>query len=319
MIRTFCLYKSGSLKEYPELLPSLFQDEEIVWFWVDFDTPTDEENLLLSQFFHFHPLAIEDCIYRLQRPKMDHYGDVHFFVLHALREGNPMPEEVNLFLGPHYLVTYHHRNTPEIAETWNKIREKEDPREKNPIFITYLLMDQMVDHYFPALEEIDRRIEEIDGSPQHSHSIQKSLDQIYALRADLLRLRRTIVPMRDLLYRIVNSSRIEQLTDYHPYFHDIYDHLTKLSEELEEYREVTADLRDSTLSLYSFRLNTIMKTLTVITTIFMPLTFIAGIYGMNFHYMPELSWPYGYFVVLAVMGLITLGMLYLFYRKGWFK
>lgn len=319
MIRTLCFLKSGKVAEYEELKQAFFHDEEILWFWTDFDTPTEEENQLLHTFFRFHPLAIEDCIYRLQRPKLDHYDSIHFFVLHALREDRLTPEEVNLFLAPNYLVTYHHQSIPEIGETWERIYEKEDDRERSPLFMTYLLLDNLVDHYFPVLEEMDRKIDAIDDSPQHSSSIQKSLNQIYELRADLLRIRRTLVPMRDLLYRILNTSRIDGLSDHLFYFRDIYDHLTKLSERLEEFREMTADLRDSTLSLYSFRMNNIMKTLTVITTIFMPLTFIAGIYGMNFHYMPELTWPFGYFLILSLMGGITLGMLYLFFRKGWFR
>ncbi|WP_028986550.1 magnesium/cobalt transporter CorA [Thermicanus aegyptius] len=317
MIWIFAVKKDGTYLVKKDLTLSSPERDELIWYWVDFDAPTEEETRLLRDFFHFHPLAIEDCINRLQRPKLDHYGETHFFVLHALQEKNLIPEELNLFLGTDYLVTYHHHPLPPIGETRGKLKEREDLKEKSPLFVAYLLIDKLVDHYFPVLEEVERRLDNVDDSPRDSRSIQNTLDYIYSLRADLLQIRRTIVPMRDLLYRIVNSSRLTQ--EYHPYFLDIYDHLTKLSDMVEEYREMTADLRDSTLSLYSFRMNTIMKTLTVITTIFMPLTFIAGIYGMNFHYMPELSWRYGYFVVLGAMSLITFGMLFLFYKKGWFR
>jgi magnesium transporter len=132
-------------------------------------------------------------------------------------------------------------------------------------------------------------------------------------------LRHTIIPMRDLLYRMLNSHRLETIQGKKEYFADIYDHLLKLSEMIDANREMTADIRDSYISYNSHQTNRVMKVLTVITTIFMPLTFIAGIYGMNFEHMPELNWDYGYFFILSIMLLIGVGMYVWFKRKGWFR
>ena len=151
------------------------------------------------------------------------------------------------------------------------------------------------------------------------HQDQFSMKQVFELRSDLLHLRRTINPMRDLLYRMLASSRLNFTEEERTYFQDIYDHLIKLSEMIESNRELTSDIRDSHMSMNSSRMNRIMMTLTIVSTVFIPLTFIAGVYGMNFDYMPELSWSFGYFGVLLFMFLIAGGMLVWFTYKGWFK
>jgi magnesium transporter len=179
-------------------------------------------------------------------------------------------------------------------------------------------MDKLVDNYFPTLYFIEDQLNELEAQGENRPNIQKLTQQVYDIRSDLLRLRRTVLPMRDLLYRIINSEKISGFKGQHAYYTDIYDHLLKLSEMIESNREMTADLRDSYDSLRSNRMNSIMKTLTVITTIFMPLTFIAGVYGMNFVNMPELQWHSGYYIVIGVMLVLGLGMYSWFKRKGWF-
>ncbi|BBP87881.1 hypothetical protein BsIDN1_14990 [Bacillus safensis] len=136
------------------------------------------------------------------------------------------------------------------------------------------------------------------------------MNEVFGIRSDLLKLRRTIIPMRDLLYRIVNTNMMKSDPNRHAYFNDIYDHLLKLTEIVESNRDMTADLRDSYQTLNSNRMNAIMMTLTIVSTIFIPLTFIVGVYGMNFDNMPELHWKYGYFGVLIFMGLLVTGMLF---------
>lgn len=145
------------------------------------------------------------------------------------------------------------------------------------------------------------------------------MNEVFGIRSDLLKLRRTIIPMRDLLYRIVNTNMMKSDTNRQAYFNDIYDHLLKLTEIVESNRDMTADLRDSYQTLNSNRMNAIMMTLTIVSTIFIPLTFIVGVYGMNFDNMPELHWKYGYFGVLIFMGLLVSGMLLWFKHKGWFR
>lgn len=290
----------------------------ILWYWVDFNMPTDKEAANLKDHFHFHPLAIEDCFHLLQRPKVDHYKDVHFFVMHAIDAKTLDTEEVNMFLGHQYVVTYHMNESKEIEDAWARITEQESLRSQGHIHAAYLILDNLVDQYFPGVYQIEDQLDEIEDK-MNTEELDTLMQQVFEIRSRLLKLRRTVVPMRDLLYRIISTDRIEQVREHLVFFTDIYDHLLKLSEMIDSNREITADIRDSYMSLSSNRMNTIMKTLTVITTIFMPLTFIAGIYGMNFAYMPELGWRWGYFGVLVIMLGISIWMFAWFQKKGWFK
>lgn len=294
-------------------------DANIKWYWVDFHNPSEEEALHLKDHFHFHPLAIEDCFYLLQRPKMDHYDDnVHFFVMHAMNAKTLDAEEVDMFLGKNFIVTFHLHDSREIEDAWCRLSEQENLRSEGHIYAAYLVLDNLVDQYFPSVYQLEDQLDEIENNV-HSESIEVLMNDIFEIRSKLLKIRRTIVPMRDLLYRVINTERIEQFRGHIVFFTDIHDHLLKLSEMIESNRDMTADMRDSYISLNSNRMNTIMKTLTVITTIFMPLTFIAGLYGMNFAYMPELQWHWGYFAILIIMFGIGIGMFVWFWKKGWFK
>lgn len=306
-------------QQYLEEIPlQMLMDSPIKWFWVDFDCPTDEEIQLLESYFHFHPLAVEDCMHLLQRPKVDHYDETHFLVMHSLHPETLKAEEIDFFLGPRGIVTFHLAFSQEIDEAWKRMKNPEIRKGKDHNYVAYLIMDKLVDNYFPTLYRIEDQINELEIEGETSGDIQAMTEQIYDIRAELLRLRRTVIPMRDLLYRLISSDKIPGVKEQHAYFTDIYDHLLKLTEMIESNREMTADLRDSFDSLRSNRMNAIMKTLTVITTIFMPLTFIAGVYGMNFVNMPELETSSGYFIVIGVMLVLGLGMFLWFKRKGWF-
>ncbi|UUZ81810.1 magnesium/cobalt transporter CorA [Paenibacillus sp. P26] len=316
MIRILAVTKEYEIVEHLSL-HELGRDD-IGWYWVDFNSPTEEEAMQLETHFHFHPLAIEDCFHLLQRPKLDYYEDVQFFVLHAINEMTLAAEEVDLFVGANFVVSFHFTPLLPLEEAWQKMKELRPGTKVNHLYGAYLIIDKLVDHYFPCVYQIEDELNNMESNTEQV-SVEVLMGKTFEIRSKLLKLRRTIFPMRDLLYRVINSERIEGLREQMFYFTDIYDHLLKLSEILESNREVTADLRDSYISLNSNRMNNIMKTLTVITTIFMPLTFIAGIYGMNFHYMPELSWHWGYFAVWGVMLGIGLGMFFWFKAKGWFK
>jgi len=291
---------------------------ELDWYWVDFNNPKEDECRLLDTFFHFHPLAIEDCYHLLQRPKIDHYDDIHFFVLHEIERKTLTVNEINMFIGPKFIVTFHYERSPEIEEARAKLLASTKIGEHGQIYAAYLVIDKLVDQYFPAVHELEDQLLDMEIGSGDEQS-QTAMSDIFNIRSRLLRLRKTIVPMRDLLYRLTNSDRIDGLKPYLAFYHDIYDHLLKLTEMMDSSREMTADLRDSFISFNSNRMNSIMKTLTVITTIFMPLTFLAGIYGMNFQNMPELEWTWGYFAVITIMLVIGLGMFAWFRSKGWFK
>ncbi|GBF11903.1 magnesium/cobalt transporter CorA [Tepidibacillus infernus] len=313
MIRTIAVTKNRQLIEGLPL--EELKTSQIDWYWVDFESPTEEEKKLLESYFHFHPLAIEDCLQFLQRPKLDYYDGYNFFVLHSLNQDTLLAEEVDLFVSSQFIVSFQLFQSSEIELVRQELISDPLSLEKGPFHIMYRIIDKIVDYYFPTIYKIEDRINEIDNSIRPIHML---MDEVFDLRSQLLTIRHTIFPMRDLLYRIINSERLEIVKEQHIYFTDIYDHLLKLTEMIESNREVTSDIRDSYLSLSSNRMNTIMMTLTVITTIFMPLTFIAGVYGMNFKYMPELNWHYGYFITLGFMGIIALSMYFWFKHKGWF-
>ncbi|MCJ8014094.1 magnesium/cobalt transporter CorA [Paenibacillus sp. KQZ6P-2] len=297
------------------------QLKDYAWVWVDFNAPTPNESALLTTYFHFHPLAVEDCLHVLQRPKLDYYDELQFFVLHALDPDTLQAQEVDLFLGHNLIVSFHSKELQEVDDAWTEIIQHAHDRKiwsRGPVSCAYHIMDKLVDKYFPSVFGIEDELAELENRGG-LESVEELMNQVFDLRGRLLKLRRTVVPMRDLLYRIVNSQHVQSSSEHKVYFSDIYDHLLKLTDMIEADREMTADLRDSYISLNSNRMNQIMKTLTVITTVFMPLTLIVGIYGMNFTNMPELGWKYGYPAVLLLMFGLATGMVLWFIKRGWFK
>ncbi|AQQ52997.1 magnesium/cobalt transporter CorA [Planococcus lenghuensis] len=290
------------------------------WFWTDFDQPTDHELQHLAYTFQFHPLAIEDCIHRLQRPKLDYYDDHTFFVTHIVREEEMeiIKEELDFFVGDNFVVTFHNLPCTEVAQVWNRLLAYRNLEKWNPFYVFYEVLDKIVDNYFPLLYKIEDSLDRIEDNTQNK-SMDHLMDELFDTRYMLLSLRQTINPMRDLLYRMLNSHHLNEVMERREYFADIYDHLIKLSDMVTANREMTSDVRDSYLSLNSHQTNNVMKVLTIITSIFAPLTFIVGIYGMNFEYIPELGWQYGYFLTLGFMAVIAVVMFLWFRRLGWFK
>lgn len=316
MLRTMGITKDQQLlKAFP--LEDI-KDNQFEWYWVDFNCPTDAEEQLLDTFFHFHPLAIEDCLMRLQRPKLDFYDDYHFFVIHKLNEETLAAEELNIFVSDKFIVTFHKNKAPEIDKVQKLLESQPKNWERGTVFLTYQTIDKIVDGYFPLVYKIEDHLNTFEDELTYQSSAN-AMQIVFEFRSDLLHLRRTILPMRDLLYRVLSSYRFSLKKSERAYFGDIHDHLVKLTEIIESNRELTADMRDSYMAMSSSRMNGIMMTLTIVSTIFIPLTFIAGVYGMNFDHMPELHGKYSYFIVLGIMMLIGISMLAFFKYKGWFK
>jgi magnesium transporter len=291
--------------------------EDLLWYWVDFDNPIGEENLLLDSFFHFHHLAIDACIYSMNSPKLDFYGEYNYFILNSLDKATLNPKEVSLFVGNNYIVSYHGEVSSEIDESWERVKGNKTHWDKGPTYVAHQIVDKIVDRFFPAAVEIEERLSKLETNAEDK-SIHELIDEVFNIRKDLLKLRKIVNSMRDLLYRILNSERLHGFEDHNMYFSDIHDHLLKLSVMVESSREMTADMRDSYLSINSAHMNKNMMVLTVITTIFIPLTFIVGVYGMNFQHMPELETQYGYFIIMGIMVALGIGMFAWFKKKGWF-
>ncbi|WEG12564.1 magnesium/cobalt transporter CorA [Pullulanibacillus sp. KACC 23026] len=312
-ISTLAITDTGELLKDIEL--SDLKQPGIKWFWVDFSKPTDEEAQELDRFFHFHPLAIEDCMHFLQRPKLDYYEGYNFYVFHSLDYKTLDISEVDLFVSTNYIVSFHLTPIREIDEVWERVPQM---KRKNPALILYHVLDHIVDLYFPAAYQIEDQLNDLDDEMEVRIN-QDLIDQLFDMRKDLLKLRRSFQSMRELLYRMLYSERLEEIAEHKAYFNDIYDHLLRLTEIIESSRDMTADMRDSYFSLNSNRMNSVMMTLTVISSIFIPLTFIVGVYGMNFDHMPELHFRYGYLACWIVMVAVTLGMIGWFKYKGWFR
>ena len=315
MIRTFGFKKDAEACFNFEL--DSLSDPDLQWYWVDFDNPSQPEIELLRKHFHFHPLSIEDCLFSLNRPKLDYYEGYSFFILNALSSDTLGPTEISLFVAQNYIISFHTQSLGVMDEAWERVTGDRGNWDKGPTYAAYKILDKIVDQFFPAVYKIEDRLDGLSSNLENK-SIHKLLDEVFEIRGDLLKVRRIVYSMRDLLYRTLNSERLPDFKEHKLYFSDIHDHLLKLSEMLESSREITSDLRDSYSSINSNRMNTNMMVLTVITSIFIPLTFVAGIYGMNFEHMPELTWEYGYFIVLGIMAGIGISMFLWFKRKGWF-
>lgn len=292
--------------------------KNILWFWMDFNNPNEDEISLLDTYFHFHHLSIDDCVFSFNAPKLDYYDNYNYLVLNALAEDTLNAVEVSLFVGNNYIVSYHDTKLNELDEAWNRAKTNNKNWDKGPSYIAHQVLDEIVDSFFPAINKIQDKLSEIEDNVKKKPT-KYLINEVFGIRSDLLKLRRIVTSMRDLLYRILNSERLEGFNEHKLYFSDIHDHLVKLSYMVESNREMTSDMRDNYLSINSTRMNRHMMVLTVITSIFIPLTFIAGVYGMNFKNMPELTWKYGYFIILAIMAIIAIEMFLWFKRKGWFN
>jgi magnesium transporter len=291
--------------------------EDLLWYWIDFDAPNGEEKMLLETTFHFHHLAIEDCIYSFNSPKLDYFDGYNFFIINSIDLETLKPKEISMFISKKYIVSYHGEASDAIEEAWKRVNENTNNWDKGPKYAAHQIIDKVVDQFFPAAYRIEERLNKLEVN-EEDKTIHKLIDEVFDIRKELLKLRKTVNSMRDLLYRILNSERLNGFEEHYMYFSDIHDHLIKLSEIIESSREITADMRDSYLSLNSAHMNKNMMVLTVMTAVFIPLTFIAGVYGMNFSNMPELGTKYGYFVVIGIMCSIGVSMLIWFKRKGWF-
>lgn len=291
--------------------------KDLKWYWIDFSQPTLEECTYLQKF-GFHPLAIEDCLHLNQRPKLDYYDGYQFYVISAFNHKTLKSHEIDVFNNPNMLVTFHHLPHIEIDEVWQRISSQTEPQIKGTKWILYKIIDKIVDACFPYIQSIEEQLNKLESKSPQSYRIQKLMDELFIIRRKLSHIRHLAVPMRDLIYRIISSEKLNHKIEELRHYQDIHDHLVKLTGMIESSREITSDIRDNYISINTNRMNTIMMTLTVITTIFMPLTFIAGIYGMNFEHMPELTWRYGYFIILGVMSILGYSMYLFFKRKGWF-
>ncbi len=266
-----------------------------------------------------HPLTLEDILHTRQRPKLEEYEEYLYAVVRMLNwDGDLLSEQVSLILTPDLVITFQERQGDVFDPVRERIRTGGHGRIRRlgTDYLFYALVDIIVDNYFHILEGMGDQVEELSlrvlADPDSNQ-----MREIQQMKARMVRLRRSVYPLRDVINRIEKANPKLMGPDTGIYLRDVYDHTIQVIESVETLRDSTSGLVDLYLSSVSNRMNEIMKVLTIIATIFIPLTFIAGIYGMNFENMPELKWPPGYFAALTLMLLIAAGMVYYFRRKGW--
>ncbi|MDF0664719.1 MAG: magnesium/cobalt transporter CorA [Nitrospira sp.] len=294
-------------------------DETVTWVDVGGVHKIDILEAFGKQF-NLHPLLLEDIANTDQRPKLDDYEAYFFLVMKMLTtsdRGDILVEQVSFVLGRNYVLSFQENGTDVFQPVRDRLRSgKGRLRQSGSDYLLHALVDAVVDRYFAVLEMLGERIEllqeRVIADPKPD-----TLKDIHALKQQLLFVRRAVWPLREA---INNLSRSDCPFLHEPtkvFFRDVYDHVVQIVDTIETLREMVSASLDIYLSSVSYRLNAVMRVLTVITTIFMPLTFIAGIYGMNFEHMPELKWPWGYAMALGLMGIVATAMLIGFRRKKW--
>jgi magnesium transporter len=297
----------------PEAVSDLLPDKGRV-VWLDMVDPVDADIELLREEFGLHHLTAEDLIRRGQRPKLEHYDHYSFAVFYAL--GAERRDELGMLIGDNYLVTVHQGPFPEIAETVSRWGQAATGIEHGVGAAVYTLIDTIVDGYFPLIDEIAERVDAVEDGIFAPRSLDY-VPQVLALKRELLELRRTIAPEREVLNSLIRRDQPLLGESTLVYFQDVYDHVIRVLDAVDLYRDQLTALLEAHLSVVSNRLNYVMKRMTALATILMSVNLIASNYGMNFDNIPELHWQNGYFFTLGLMVAVGLALLAIFKRIDW--
>jgi len=296
------------------------QESQVTWINID-GIHNSEVIEKIGNHLQLHPLLLEDIMNTHQRPKMEDYEDYLFMVLKMIYQNSEEDkleiEQVSLILGPKYVISFQERE----GDVFNTIRErirkdKGKIRKMGASYLAYSLIDAIIDHYFVLFEVAGDKIERIEEELINEPN-PKTLQSIHNLKREMIFLRKSIWPLREAINGLnkTESTLMEESVEL--YFRDVYDHTIQIIDTIESYRDMISGMLDIYLSSLSNKMNEVMKVLTIIATIFIPLTFIAGIYGMNFIFIPELQFRWGYFAVLFVMALVAMLMVIYFRKKKW--
>ena len=297
-----------------------FEESHQLGFWLDIEAPDDHDYRLLEETFKFHPLTIEDIKHQNQRPKVDEYPDFNFVVLfQALWEKDRVEVlEHHLYVGPTYLITVHQEHSPAVVDVHDRVTRSPELTKGQPAFLTYLVIDALVDSTFPALERLDDSVDQLEDDIVDT-ATSELLDRIYHLKHSVVELRRLLGGQRDVFQALITHGIHLQQSDMTLYYRDVYDHIVRQYETVDSLRDLLTSAMDVYLSTVSNRLNQTTKALTVVASLFLPLSFLTGFYGMNFSYLTQvLESPYLAFAFGVATMLIATGIqLWLFRRRGW--
>ena len=319
-IRT-TLLAAGTIRQGGEELIDAWSRDGDDLLWIDIQQPEERVlESLLEERFGFHELAAEDSLSPNTLPKYDAFAGYDFFVFRAvyvnLAEHGSQTDKVAAFLGRNFLITVHRDPMQSVDDVCNRLPSDQRLLGNGPDFLLYSIVDQLVDAHFPLLDSIEESVDDLqddifrDARPSH-------LDELLHLKRDVNVLRRQSLPQRELLNQISRGDTAFVQKQHLIYFRDVYDHMFRISETIDVERDMMAGTMEAYLSVVANRTNEIMKVLTVLSTIMLPLTVIAGIYGMNFEHMPELHWRYGYLFALGLMAITDGALLLWFRRRGW--
>lgn len=289
--------------------------------WIDVHGLKDEPILRrLAEIFNVHPLALEDVVHTPQRPKTELYDQNQFIITrmtYMTTIHDAEMEQLSLFIGKNYVLSFQNHTTGTLEPVRARIRSSKGPmRKMGADYVAYAILDSVIDKYYPVLEDFGEELESIEHATI-AHPTQKTLQRIYHVKRELLDLRRSVWPQRDMLSSLIRDDTPFISDTVRVHLRDCYDHIIQLMDVIDTYREISSNLMDIYLSTISNKTNEVMKVLTVMASIFIPLTYVVGIYGMNFEFMPELHTRWGYPAIWVVMITLGVGMAVYFRRRGW--
>ncbi|ABZ85130.1 magnesium and cobalt transport protein cora [Heliomicrobium modesticaldum Ice1] len=288
--------------------------------WIDlYDYDADEVNRV-ARVFDFHPLAIEDVLHASPRAKVDRYDRYFFFVFHALRYDEESDDELTLFeldvfLGKNYIVTLHRSALPAVGRVAYHCLRGTRLMNRGPDYLIYAIVDGIIDEYFPIVERLGDRIDELEDE-LYINPARETTDEMLALKRTLLLLRKTVLPQKRIFSNINGRYSFEVREDNRPYYLDLVDHIERISDTIDTYRDLVNSAMDTYFSIISNRTNEIMRVLTIISTISMPLTVVTGAFGMNVP-IPAQDYPFMFYAIWLSMAALSAGMIYWFRRKNW--
>ena len=325
MIRSF-VFSQGKLLNQDiglDVLRVVLYDED-VQIWVDMDNPTEEENkALLQDVFNFHPLAIEDCVAISERPKIDDYETYLFMVIHAVDYNQSQHKfattELNLFIGKNFLVTYHADPLKSIQSSIERVQKNAPSVARAPDRLTYTILDNLLDNYQPALNELATEVEDLEQTIL-SRSSSGLFEDALVLKTEVQHLRQIVNPQREVIARIARGEFKIIRAHLLPYFRDLLDQLNRISDTADNYRDSLINTLQINLNFQQMQVNHVIKILTVMATLTAPALIITSFYGMNIQHMPNIdgpSWPWAYLYIFGITGFLTLMIYWFLKKKKW--
>jgi magnesium transporter len=290
--------------------------------WVELDHQDQSCDELLTNQLKLHSLTIEDIWSDSEQPKLENYDSYLYLLLHSIARSESgigvKLMEIDMVLGPTYVITYDPHGL--VASVRTALEHSPHMLERGPAWLMHSILDTAVDRYLPVIDQIDRELEKLEDEVLRKAGTRQGpplLRKLLGYKRLLLSLRRMSVHQREILLRLSRGEFAEIPADAVPFYRDVYDHFLRVTDQVESYRDMSASTLEAYLSVQSNRMNEVMKTLTLISTIMLPITFIAGLYGMNFEHMPELHTSWGYPACLLLMAVVAIGTFVWFWRRGW--